>query len=122
MAQKLIAKELVNTRLANNYGGWIYCDVCSQTLGYLCYVTYNNVKLEYKCNCGNRGSLHLAVKDTENTIISSKKLVVIKNRLCCPEDHLPLITVLKQKLDFFSYQIVCKECNQEFCDEGDKIQ
>ena len=28
MARILKNKELVNTRLATNYGGWMYCDKC----------------------------------------------------------------------------------------------
>src|SRR5690242_493858 len=53
MAQKLLKKELVNTKLANNYGGWIYCSGCNQTIGYLCYVTYGSIIMEYSCKCGN---------------------------------------------------------------------
>ena len=29
MARVLKNKELVNTRLATNYGGWMYCDKCN---------------------------------------------------------------------------------------------
>ena len=29
MARILKSKELVNTRLATNYGGWMYCDKCN---------------------------------------------------------------------------------------------
>ena len=28
MARVLKNKQLVNTRLATNYGGWMYCDKC----------------------------------------------------------------------------------------------
>ena len=48
MARILKNKELVNTRLATNYGGWIYCDKCNENIGYLCYSTYDTLKLKYK--------------------------------------------------------------------------
>ena len=31
MARILKNKELVCTRLATNYGGWMYCDKCNKT-------------------------------------------------------------------------------------------
>ncbi|MCI8637476.1 MAG: hypothetical protein HFJ36_06640, partial [Clostridia bacterium] len=52
MARVLKNKELVNTRLATNYGGWMYCDKCDENIGYLCYSTYDRLELKYKCNCG----------------------------------------------------------------------
>lgn len=45
MARILKEKELVNTRLATNYGGWMYCDKCGENIGYLCYSTYDNYNL-----------------------------------------------------------------------------
>ncbi len=32
MARVVKNKELMNTRLATNYGGWMYCDVCGRIL------------------------------------------------------------------------------------------
>ena len=46
MARILKNKELVNTKLATNYGGWMYCDTCNENIGYLCYSTYTNVIVE----------------------------------------------------------------------------
>jgi hypothetical protein len=114
MAQKLKTKELVNTKLANNYGGWIYCGSCNQTIGYLCYVTYQSVKFEYRCKCGNCGSMRLEMSDGIEPIVSSKPLITIKNRLCCPEEEAPLITILQQKLQNSSCNIICKNCNHQY--------
>ena len=46
MARVLKNKELVNTRLATNYGGWMYCDKCNENIGYLCYSTYDRLIVE----------------------------------------------------------------------------
>ncbi len=51
MSRVLKNKELENTRLATNYGGWMYCDHCNENIGYLCYSTYDRLELKYKCNC-----------------------------------------------------------------------
>ena len=53
MARVVKNKELLNTRLATNYGGWMYCDKCNENIGYLCYATYDRLELKYKCNCGS---------------------------------------------------------------------
>ena len=44
MARVVKNKQLVNTRLAANYGGWMYCDKCNENIGYLCYATYDKLK------------------------------------------------------------------------------
>lgn len=108
-------KKLINTRLANTYGGWIYCDGCNKTIGYLCYVTYDFFRLVYQCKCGNCGSVHL-VFSGENTdqISSEQSLITIKNRLCCPEDKSPLVTILEKNLDSYKYEINCKACNTKY--------
>ena len=53
MARIPKVKELINTRLASTYGGWIYCDYCGQNIGYLCYVTYDHFTFDYQCHCGH---------------------------------------------------------------------
>ena len=65
MARVLNNKELVNTRLATNYGGWMYCDKCNENIGYLCYSTYDILELKYKCNCGSKGSVLLDFEDSK---------------------------------------------------------
>lgn len=119
MAQKIKCKELLNTELANGYGGWIYCNGCRKTIGYLCYVTYNSFKLEYNCKCGNSGSIMIELEASEDAGLSNEHLTTIKNRLCCPEDHSPLITILSKKLNSYSYEIVCKACGKKYKGEGE---
>ena len=46
MTRLLKTKELVNTRLATNYGGWMYCEKCNENIGYLCYSTYDRLELK----------------------------------------------------------------------------
>lgn len=115
MARLPAYKELINTRLANTYGGWIYCDGCNKTIGYLCYVTYDLFRLDYQCKCGNCGSVHLTFSsDRTNQISSAQSLITIKNRLCCPEDKSPLVTILEKNLDTFKFEISCKTCNTTY--------
>ena len=117
MVQKIKHKELLNTRLANGYGGWIYCNGCGKTIGYLCYVTYNSLKLEYNCRCGNVGRVQLELEDSSNADPSMNHLTEIKNRLCCPQDQSPLITILTKKLDSYSYEITCRACGNKYKEE-----
>ncbi len=115
MARIPVFKELVKTRLANTYGGWIYCEGCNKTIGYLCYVTYNLFRLDYQCKCGNCGSAHLAFEDNcseEN--YREQALITIKNRLCCPEDKSPLATILEKNLDVYRLEVSCKACNTKY--------
>lgn len=114
MARELKTKELINTRLANTYGGWIYCGSCDNTIGYLCYVTYKRFKLDYKCKCGSEGSACLSFDDKDTAKTAEQKLIVRKNRLCCPADESPLVTVLAKKLLSYESEIVCEACNTEY--------
>lgn len=117
MARKLSVRELVNTRLANNYGGWIYCEGCNQTIGYLCYVTYDRFDLHYHCNCGNHGVARLAFDDEQPASSTEQRMVVIKNRFCCPADNSPLVTVLAKNLLSYQCEIVCKACSTTYREE-----
>ena len=74
MARVLKNKKLVDTKLATNYGGWMYCNKCNENIGYLCYSTYD------------------------------------RNRLCCPKDNEPLITILDKKVHSYEMKITCKFC------------
>lgn len=114
MDQKIRKKELTNTLIANHYGGWIYCSSCNQTIGYLCYVTYSRIIMDYTCKCGNHGGVHIIMENAMEPLYNNSKLVIIKNRWCCPEDNAPLITILKQKLKSYDCKIVCKNCDQEY--------
>lgn len=112
MARTLKNKELVNTRLATNYGGWMYCTKCNENIGYLCYSTYDKLKLNYQCNCGSIGSALLDFEDSKTGTNCDEELVTIKNRLCCPEGEDPLITLLDKKLSSYEMEITCKNCNK----------
>ncbi len=48
MARTIKSKELTRTRLAANYGGWMYCTECNENIGYLCYATYDKLILHYE--------------------------------------------------------------------------
>ena len=110
MARVLKSKELINTRLATNYGGWMYCDKCNENIGYLCYSTYDQLNLKYKCNCGSQGSALLDFEDSKTGQKSDDELIVIKNRFCCPKDQEPLITILDKKVASYEIEITCKCC------------
>lgn len=117
MARTVKYKGLKNTRLASTYGGWIYCESCNKTIGYLCYVTYNQFKLDYKCKCGNSGSICLMFDDINTSEIADMHMVTIKNRLCCPSDESPLVTILSKNLAAYECEIVCKACNTKYREE-----
>jgi len=110
MARVLKNKELINTRLATNYGGWMYCDNCNENIGYLCYSTYDRLELQYQCHCGSHGSALLDFDDSKTGKNCSDKFIIIKNRLCCPKDKEPLITILDKKIDSYEMKVTCKSC------------
>ena len=112
MARVLKNKELVNTRLATNYGGWMYCDTCNENIGYLCYSTYDRLELKYKCNCGSQGRAVLDFEDSKMGQTCKDELIMIKNRFCCPKDSEPLITILDKKVASYEMKITCKSCGR----------
>ena len=114
MARVLKNKELVNTRLANSYGGWMYCDKCNENIGYLCYSTYDRLELKYKCNCGSQGSAILDFEDSKTGQNCNDNLIMVKNRLCCPKDNEPLITILDKKVESYELEITCKACSSTY--------
>lgn len=83
MARTPKHKELKNTRLANTYGGWIYCEGCNKTIGYLCFVTYDLFKVEYRCKCGNHCGVDIAF-DNDTAKIADEPLVTIKKPSMLP--------------------------------------
>ncbi len=114
MARVLKNKKLENTRLATNYGGWMYCNTCNENIGYLCYSTYDKLELKYKCNCGSIGSALLDFEDSKVGKNSNGELVIIKNRFCCPKDSEPLITILDKKVASYEMKITCKSCESVY--------
>ena len=107
-------KELVNTRLATNYGGWMYCTNCNKNIGYLCYVTYDCLKLQYECNCGSKGEAFLDFVDSKTGTNGDQELITIKNRYCCPSDTSPLITISDKNVKQYNLEITCKACGTIF--------
>ncbi len=114
MSRILKHNELHKTKIACNYGGWMYCNGCNKTIGYLCYVTYDSFKFDYKCKCGNCGSVTFDFDDTESAETCDNQLTTIKNRLCCPEDNSPLVTILTKNFDEYKCEIVCKACHSKY--------
>lgn len=112
MARVLKTKKLENTRLATNYGGWMYCDKCNENIGYLCYSTYDKLELNYQCNCGSIGSALLDFEDSKDGKSCKDEFIIIKNRFCCPKDQEPLITILDKKVTSYEMKITCKACGQ----------
>ncbi len=110
MARKVKTKDLKNTRLAANYGGWTYCTECGENIGYLCYATYDKIEFQYECGCGSRGSILIDFEDSTIGKNCDDELITIKNRFCCPKDSSPLITILSKKLKNYELSITCKEC------------
>ncbi|MCI9448908.1 MAG: hypothetical protein HFE30_01475 [Clostridiales bacterium] len=119
MARKIKTKELKNTRLAANYGGWTYCTECGENIGYLCYATYDNIDFNYECACGSHGHIHIDFIDSSDGHKCDDKLITVKNRLCCSSDSSPLITVMSKKLNSFDLTVTCKECGRIFKEKSD---
>lgn len=122
MARVIKTKELVTTRLATNYGGWVYCDACNENIGYLCYSTYDRLELNYQCNCGNCGSILIDFEDSKIGHSCNESLVLLKNRLCCPNDSNPLLTILDKKLVSYEMKITCKSCENIYKKEMNSNQ
>lgn len=118
MTRMPISKKLVNTHLANEYGGWIYCENCHKTIGYLCYVTYDRFELAYQCKCGGSGRIQIAFTEEIPDVNRESALVSIKNRLCCPTDESPLFSLNKKRLHSYKYAVLCKACKTVFKEEG----
>ncbi len=114
MARTVKEKKLVNTRLAMNYGGWMYCDQCQESIGYLCYATYDEVNLRYRCRCGSQGEIHINFEDSVEGTPCDEELFVVKSRLCCSKDQSPLITILEKKVASYQLDITCKECRRVY--------
>lgn len=117
MARELKKKELIGTKLAANYGGWIYCENCGQTIGYLCYVTYRSFRMDYQCKCGNCGNMYLTFSEKDTAKKAENELTLLKNRLCCPFDNQPLVTILSNKLERYYAEITCETCNRKYIAE-----
>lgn len=114
MSRVLKNKKLVNTRLATNYGGWMYCDQCNENIGYLCYSTYDRLELKYECHCGSTGSAFLDFEDSKEGHSCNDTLTLVRNRFCCSKDQEPLITILDKKLSSYEIKITCRSCGNTY--------
>ncbi len=85
------------------------CDNCSNTVGYLCYTTYEYFSFSFKCNCGSKGSFELGEKSVSNIKLGNN-LLLIRNRLCCSFDQAPLFSVVDKNLKEYSYEVQCNKC------------
>jgi len=110
-------KNLKNSRLLKDYASWIYCANCNSTVAYLCYVTYDAFDFEYICNCGSNGKVHIEFEHP-TPAKSTEELKIIKNRLCCPNDDSPLLTVVEKNIKSYKFNIICNTCSQEFEKSG----
>lgn len=109
-----LIKEIQNGRILKNNGSWMYCDKCDKTVGYLCYSTYQDFQFDFLCKCGNKGSFSLKYQ-TENSLTkSNEELKTIKNRLCCPNDDLPLFTLVDKNIESVKYSVTCKNCMNNY--------
>ena len=113
MARKPNRKELENSRLLKEYASWIYCTACNQTVAYLCYVTYDLFELEYTCNCGSCGKVHISFEH-DAPVKGEQPLFLAKNRWCCPNDNSPLVTIVEKNILDFQFRVVCNTCNTEY--------
>lgn len=118
LARTFSRKKLTNTTLLKEYASWIYCENCNETIGYLCYTSYEKIEFDYECSCGNKGDLLIDFSTIAQPKSSKNNLKMKGNRLCCPLDDSPLITVLDKKLASFSYQIVCNNCEHLYRHNG----
>jgi len=66
--------------------------------------------LQYHCHCGSHGSALLDFDDSKTGKNCSDKFIIIKNRLCCPKDSEPLITILDKKVANYEMKVTCKSC------------
>ena len=114
MSRVIRNKRLDHTTLASNYGGWIYCDGCKQTIGYLCYANYDAFSFHYMCKCGNVGSMAITMEDGCETAESDAVMPIVKNRLCCPEDQSPLVTIRDVNLASYRCEISCHTCHTAY--------
>ena len=113
MARKVKQKELTNSRLLKDYASWVYCTNCQKTVAYLCYVTYDLCELNYTCNCGSQGRVFIEF-DHEPPDQNCQPLALLKNRLCCPGDSSPLLTIVEKNVKKAAVRVVCNSCNEEY--------
>lgn len=118
MKRILKTKNLLNAKMLKEYASWIYCESCGKTVAYLCYVSYDNFDFKFTCNCKKEGEVYIDFGSVENPEKSNDKLVKIKNRLSCPKDESPLLTIVEKNIQAYSYKISCLNCSKEYTDSS----
>jgi len=106
--------KTVGTRMLKNNGSWIYCDDCNNTVAYLCYSHYDYFKYDYKCNCGNHGSIEVGSKEQTRYKPQLSELEVIRKRMRCPNDDSPLFSIVDKNIERFEYEVICKKCGHVY--------
>ncbi|TCO69000.1 hypothetical protein [Marinisporobacter balticus] len=112
-SKKLLYREIENGRMLKNNGSWMYCNQCDNTIGYLCYSTYQTFEFKSKCSCGNVAKFKLGYFEDEYKN-SCKDLKLVKNRYCCPHDDSPLFSVVNKNIESYYCKVVCNECNTSY--------
>jgi len=110
----VISKTIHNGRLLKKYGSWMYCDKCGNTVGYLCYTTYQYYKFSFTCTCGNTGFFELGKRIADAYVDERNTLLLNKTRLCCPNDNSPLFSVVEKNVDKYNFEVICKKCLHSF--------
>ena len=112
MAARNIERKNTNSRLLKNYGSWLYCTNCNKTVAYICYTTYQWIKISFQCTCGSNGDLEL--KETGAILAEQidhyNKLIIKNNRYCCAVDEEPLFSLVAKQTTMFEYAVSCLKC------------
>ena len=111
---KELHKHIVNGRILKNNGSWLYCDKCNKTVGYLVYSKYLNFRFDFDCKCGNKGYFELEYKTDKKIKKSNAELITKKNRLCCPVDEAPLLTIVEKNIEKYTYSVTCNKCFNKY--------
>lgn len=118
MSRKITKKELKNSRILKEYASWIYCEQCSKTVAYLCYLNYNNVLLNFVCRCGNVGKVEISLETNIDEFNQcEEKLLHIKNRFLCPIDNIPLFSFVGKNIEKAGCFISCECCSNSYYEE-----
>lgn len=124
MARIIVTKFLEKSRMLKEYASWIYCGKCEHTIAYLCYSNYNNFKLDFKCKCGNTGSVNIALEtDIAKFVPSNEKLLMKKNRFVCPNNNTPLFSFVEKNINSATCSIDCECCSKSYIQKvGENIE
>ena len=122
-AQKPKSVTLKNAHYLKSHASWHYCDNCSKTVAYLCYVTYSYFSFDFICSCGTHGIAENIFDTVELDTLESGNLVVKpeNKRFCCEKDGESLFSVVPKNLKCYSAIVVCKKCKTKYS-KGENYQ